>query len=147
MSLASIEIGPEGALVEIAVEVFTARANALRRLGQPVPGPQWVKAQIDTGAYRTGLDRRIFEALGIGGEIDTEDIRTVSTGDCAHTADVYVCNLTVIAPDGGRMFSTLRVLAHDFSDDEEARGLIGRDILAQCRLTWNGPAMLAGLSF
>jgi hypothetical protein len=147
MSLITIDIGPEGALVEVVVSVFAARLDALKRTGMPVPPPRTIKAQIDTGTYRSGFDPRVFSSLGLWEPIDTENIRTPSTGEAPHPAPVYYVSLTLRGDKGDRTFESIRVLAHFFGDDEEARGAIGRDILDLCHFTYDGKGRRAMLAF
>lgn len=147
MPLVTRELGPEGALVDVSIDVHTARRRQLEKHGFSVPASVSIKAQLDTGAHRSGIYRNVFPALGLSGEIDYENVRTSSTQDEPHVADVYVCNLTIHGAEGERTFQTLRVLAHVFGPDEEARAVIGRDVLAQCLLTWDGPSRRFTLCF
>jgi hypothetical protein len=116
-------------------------------MGWSVPQPAVIKAQLDTGAHRTGIDRRIFEQLELWGEIDTEYILTGSTEEEPHPAPVYVANVTILGAEGDRTFDTLLVIAHSFGAHEQARAVIGRDILDHCHLTWEGPQRKFSLVF
>jgi hypothetical protein len=147
MSRVSRSITEEGALVDVVVTIFGARRRQLRKHGLTEPPPQFIKAQLDTGAHRSGIDRKVFELLELRGEVDAEDVRTSSTAETPHTAPVYIVDLTLLGAEGTRAFNTLRVLAHHFGDDEQARGLLGRDILDQCVLTYDGPGKVFTLAF
>jgi hypothetical protein len=147
MSHITRSIGREGALVEVVVEVFTARRRTLEHTGLTIPEPAVIKAQLDTGAHRTGVDRAVLAALELRGEIDIEPILTSSTDDEPHPAPVYVVNLAILGVSGNRVFDTHRVLAHVFGPNEETRALIGRDILDQCHLTYDGPGKTFSLLF
>jgi hypothetical protein len=147
MSLIRGNIGPEGALIEAVVAVHTARERLLKKNNLPVPPSNVIKAQIDTGAYCCGVDKRIFEALQLWGEIDQEEILTSSTEEVPYTADVYVANLTLLSSEGNRAFDTLRILAHSFGASEEARAVIGRDVLASCHFIYDGKGGTFTLDF
>jgi hypothetical protein len=147
MSHISGSIGPEGALIEVEVAVHTARERVLRKNNLPVPSPMTIKAQIDTGTYCSGVDKRIFLALGLWGEIDKEEILTSSTEEAPYTADVYVANVALLSSEGNRTIETLRVLALTFGEREETRALIGRDILATCNFSYDGKGGTFSLEF
>jgi hypothetical protein len=147
MSLITSDIGVEGALVEVVVSVFAARRETLNRMGMPVPQPRTVKVQIDTGAYRSGFDRRVFSSLSLREPIDTENIRTSSTDEEPHPAPVYYVALSLRGDKGERTFESIRVLAHFFGDEEEAQGALGRDILDLCHFTYDGVSRRFMLSF
>ncbi len=141
------EIGWEGALAEVVVRVGSARRRVLHRNQMTIPSPVVIKAQIDTGSNYSGLDLRVFQALELFGEVDIEPVFTASTDEVPHPAPVYVVSLTLLGAEGDRSFGDMRVLAHRFSDHEEARGIIGRELLDQCLLTYDGPGKRFTLAF
>jgi hypothetical protein len=149
MSLITSDIGAEGALVEVVVDVFAARRNLLTQRGRNVPPPLTIRAQIDTGAYCSGFDHRVFVSLDLGEQFDEKPILTPSTDDEPHPAPVYFVSLTLRADRGGtdRRFEAIRVLAHTFGEDEQAQGLIGRDILDLCYFAYDGLSRRFLLSF
>lgn len=139
MSRVRDRLGPEGALVMMSVAVHPVRRSALVRGGFAVPQAKLIKAQLDTGSHRSGVHPGVFAGLGLDGEVDMESVRTVSTGEEPHPMPIYLCDLIFHTADGTRTFANVRVLANVFGDDEEARAIIGRDVLNGCHLEWDGP--------
>ncbi len=79
MSHASGKIGSEGAIIDIRVGVPIARERMLRRHSMPVPDPIAIKAVLDTGAHRSGIDVAVFPTLELEGAVDVESVRTSSS--------------------------------------------------------------------
>ena len=132
------DISWEGALAEVVIRVGRARQRILQRNKMPVPSPVVIKAQIDTGSHRCGLDLSVLQALQLPGEVDIEPVFTASTGEEPHPAPVYVVSLTLLGAEGDRSFGDMRVLAHRFGEHEQTKGIIGRDLLDHCLLEYIG---------
>ena len=139
MSHVSRNLSPDGALVDVRIGVITARRHALISTGLPIPAPIVIKAQIDTGAYRSGIDSGILRQLELWGPIDREEYYSSSTDDTPAVGEVYAVELTLLSPDDSRTFDMWPVLAHSFAGCE-ARAVIGRDLLAHCTFKYIGPA-------
>jgi hypothetical protein len=140
MSLVSGKISDEGPLIDILVNVAPARKKTLERVGFPVPPPQYVRAVIDTGASISGVAPDVLLALGLDGPIDVVDLYTPSTRDHPDPGPVYLVDLTLARAGGESMrFENLRVLAAPFRPDEEAKALLGRDVLRKCHFQYFGP--------
>lgn len=152
MPIVARELGPEGALVGIRLGPPSFRSRMLRKHGLPEPEPVRVLAQIDTGAHSTGLDADLFALLGLDGQVDVQvdvqGVLTCSTGTEPHLSPVYYVSLALICPGGGDLcFPALRVLAHTFGPREQARAIIGRDVLERCVLNYDGPGAEFTLAF
>jgi len=141
------EIGGEGVLVDVLVGVAPPRQRALERVGFPVPTPIGAYAVVDTGASISGVDRRILEALELRGEVNVLDIHTPSTEDVPYRCAVYVVSLTLVSVGGSRLFPELYVLATSFTEDEQARVILGREVLGQCRFFYDGPGKAFEFAF
>lgn len=139
MPVVASNIGPEGALVGVRVSVPSARRAVLERHAMQVPAPVATLGVIDTGSYRSGVDRRILEALELRGEVDVVPLHTPSTRPGApHQAPVYVVGITLLSPGGDLSFPDVFAFATDFEDAEEARVVIGRELLARCHFQYFG---------
>ncbi len=138
MSHVSHKLTTDGALEEVRIGIFAARRNALIRTGLPIPNSIAVKAQLDTGAYRSGIDAKILRQLELWEPIDREEYYSSSTDGTPAVGDIYAVELTLLCPSGNRAFDSLRVLAHNFTGCE-ARAVIGRDLLAHCTFNYVGP--------
>lgn len=138
MPIVNRAINWEGPLVDVLVGVPAARKSSLLRLQMAVPPSIHILAQIDTGAYRSGIDEGVLRNLGLDGEVDIEEIFTPSIADDPHPSPVYLAELTLLTSEGGHSFGTSRVLAHRFKPYEKAKAVIGRDLLAHCVLEYDG---------
>ena len=136
-----------GLLVNVLVAVNEARRGNLERLGMPVPMPVRLTAMIDTGASISGFDLAIFPSLGLIAPNDFQEVITCSAVDKPHEAPAHYADVMLIGAAGDKVFSDLRVLGFEFRDSEGYRGLIGRDILDQCHLVYDGRAGRFTLTF
>ncbi len=139
------QLTPEGAVVDVLIGVSNPRAQALQAAGQAIPPPIHVRLLIDTGASGTCVVSGLLAPLGLTprGQVS---IWTPSTGTTAVHCDQYevsitllhhginfiipTCSLTECQPLGGTI-----------------QGLLGRDILAHCLLTYHGQVGWFSLSF
>jgi hypothetical protein len=139
MPILTVQLGPYGPLIDLLVGVSKPRADALRSAGVAVPTPQAARCLIDTGASATTLDRQVIQALGIM-PTGTTSMLTPSTAGVAHPCNTY--DVAVILPlqpaSRYHIFGvTLPVIESDFTGCG-IQGLIGRDLLSQCVLGYNG---------
>lgn len=128
-----------GAPLVIAVlSVTDARAEALTAAGQSVPQMQKMNALIDTGASCTCVDPEIIRALNLAATGSTL-MFTPSTGAQGHNCDQYDAKLRIYCsshqpaleiPLIAVVASQLKIQGID--------ALIGRDVLEQCLLSYNG---------
>lgn len=143
-------IGPVGPLLQVSIMVSVPRQHALMAAGQPVPPGVQATLLVDTGATCTTLDRSIIQTLQLQPTGNVQ-VHTPSTGSTPVTQQLYDIGLVLVgqSPNGmptGHMMQSLPVLESDFSA-QSIEGLIGRDVLAQCRMTYAGPDGLMLLSF
>jgi hypothetical protein len=131
---------PEGAIVDVVVGPSAATVQALRTALRPVPAAVKTRAILDTGAEITCIDDALVQALALpfggtslahlpahGGLMGTNlrDISlTVVHPSGNYQNDLVLRNLTVLE-------LSLAFLGYQL--------LIGRDLLARCRLLYNGP--------
>lgn len=137
---------PGGPTLEFYIGVSVPRANALTAAGKQVVPPILVRGLVDTGASCTSVDPSILTALGI-----------VSTG----TVPVHTPSTTSVAPHLANQFDISIILAHaklswqfhavpiieSQLQHQGIQALIGRDILQNCLLTYDGQAGLFALAF
>jgi hypothetical protein len=135
----TLQLSPQGAVVNAGIMVSSARQKMLQDSGQPIPPPQMLRALIDTGASISGVDPSVLAALGLT-PTGEADIHTPSTGGTpVHTATYDVCIGILAAREGDLHFisETIQVAATPL----EAQGfqaLIGTDVLRKCILHYNG---------
>lgn len=141
-------IGPTGPLLQVHVLVSAARRGALLAASQQVPAPQASSLLIDTGASCTVIDLPVIQALGLQPTGSTPG-HTPSTGSTPVVMSTYDIDLVIFGGGQGvnhQVFNNLPVVGADFSG-QPIDGLLGRDVLAACRLTYSGPDSLVMLSF
>jgi hypothetical protein len=138
-------IGPNGALIAVTVSVTAARATALQAAGQPIPQPQNVQLQVDTGAFCTALDTSVIAALALQPK-GSIPIRTPSTGAGTYQCSTYDVELTIACAGGSKVVPALEIIEGQFLPQGH-HGLLGRDVLADGRLIYTGPDKAILLSF
>jgi hypothetical protein len=148
MSLISGPITADGAVVDLLVGVREARRAVLVRNQFPVPPEIPVRAQIDTGSFITVLMPEVFEKLRFT-PFEQILVRTPSTRRGAPCpCDRYDVSLTLLAGTARTVFSSVWVIAsEDFNPEEHIQAIIGRDLLDQCVLRYEGPHRTFELAF
>jgi len=144
----TLPIGPAGPVLSAFVAVSQARHAALTAAGQPVPSPVPIRALVDTGASCTCVDASVLAALGLTPTGSTQ-MMTPSTGATPHEALQYDVALAIpAAPPNPQPFykHTLPVVGSELSI-QGIDALIGRDILKDCLLTYNGVVGFFTLAF
>lgn len=139
------DIQPHGPVVRMAVLVSGPRRKALELAGKPVPNPIIIDALIDTGAFCTCVDPSVIQALGLT-PTGNVPIMTPSTGTGTHQCNQYDVSIAVMMNTDFKIIDTIPVLeAHLAQQGHKA--LIGRDILSQGILIYNGPHNSVTISF
>jgi len=129
-------------IVDMIIGVSGARYQALTTAGLPVPPVQNVRALIDTGASGTCVDPMVFEALELQ-PTGSIPVLTPSTGTTPVDADTY--DVAISIPNGQQaalIIHNMPVTASELFAAQGFHALIGRDILQQCVLTYNGAISL-----
>jgi hypothetical protein len=131
-------IGPNGPIIEVRLWVVPEDAAKLAAAGLPIPRPVSVLGLVDTGAEVTAIQRSLAEWMGlaVSGVLEA---RSSVLGDEARVVDVYRIQMTfgpVEAPDPPKWRTISPVGVSIVSPG--ANVLIGRDLLATCRFTYDG---------
>jgi hypothetical protein len=127
--------------------VSDPRRHVLENNQLPVPIRISILVQIDTGTPYSAFDPGLFPQLGIAA-FDNVDIRTPSTGEQPHPADLYDVALDLVDSQGHSLhFPTVHVISCYFGADEGIRRLLGRDVLDHCRFLYDGPSRSFTLEF
>jgi hypothetical protein len=138
------QLSADGPIIEIRVHISEPRHQALKRTGKPIPNPVLARGLIDTGATCSCVDSAILRQLQLQ-PTGTTSIYTPSTTNAPHTANQYDVSLWLPA-NSHNIKITVPVIEADFS----AQGigmLIGRDVLDDCLLVYNGPSGSVTLAF
>jgi hypothetical protein len=125
-----------------------ARRKAILDAGQTVPQPFKIRALVDTGASNTCVDPAVTAALGLAptGQVLCN---TPSSGATPHQANQYDVGILIPATQAHPPLfrDTLAVMEADLLTSQGFHALIGRDVLGDCILTYNGSAGLFMLAF
>lgn len=134
-----------GPCLDIQVGVSNPRAEALKKAGQAIPPNMLVRGLIDTGASCSAIDVQIIKQLGMPAT-GTTGIQTPSTGPVSHTCTTYDASVVLVHPNFMFQIPALPVIAIKLSH-QGIGALIGRDILKNCLLFYNGDVNRFALAF
>src|SRR5262249_31560885 len=133
-------LDPQGALVQVLAGWSAARARQLQLALRPVPPAISAKALLDTGAEITCVESSLIQSLSLpfGGSV----LAHVPAVGGLTAGALYPASVTIVHPSGNAaanlVIGNLSVLEVQLAAlGYEA--LIGRDILARCRLLYDGP--------
>lgn len=144
----TLQLTPHGPIVSAVLAISRPRAHALQQAGHSEPEPVSFAAMVDTGASSTCLDASLLEPLQLTptGQVK---ISTPSSGQEPVWMEQYDVTLLIPGPDGSPplVFPTIPIVALKNFATAHYGGLIGRDILAECLLSYNGTARLLTLAY
>ncbi len=145
MPTLSGSLTPQGAMIDVKLMQSPRRVAAKKRANQPFAQPVIVRALIDTGAGCSALDRNVITQLDLSHH-GVAWIHTPSTGLSLAARNTYDVFLILGEGSPNPLTMTIPVVESDFAS-EGFYVLIGRDVLARCVLTYNGPQSLFELRF
>ena len=122
-----------GAILNVAISVHPALAASLDRHGSFAPAPVTGLALIDTGATMTAIDQNVATQL------DLAPVGTIRTGTAGGRMDFSLYPVRITFPDAGLPGTDLTRAAGCDLAGQGYPALIGRDILANFVMTYNGP--------
>lgn len=137
----TLQITQQGALLTAFIGVSQGREAALQQAGQPVPKAVQVRALVDTGASITAVDPSVLKDQLSLAATGSTTVNTPSTGSQPMVADQYDVSLIVPAAtvhQAPLYVNTLPVICAEILASQGFHALIGRDVLAQCVLSYNG---------
>jgi len=129
-------ISPGGPIVSLHLGASLQRQTAIKAAGQPIPPIVKVNALIDTGASGTVIEEKVLHQLGLT-PTGAINIFTPSTKGTPVTCMTYDVFLGLYHPTFSLLNGNFPVVASDFSG-QSIQALIGRDLLKQCVLIYNG---------
>jgi hypothetical protein len=127
--------------------VVSDDARDLAAAGRPVPPPFSVPGLVDTGAELSAIQQSLVDWTGIS-SFRFVEARSSVLGDESRLAPVYRIQMTfgpIEAPDPPRWRTIEAVGVNIVSPG--ASVLIGRDLLATCRFTYDGRKQRLMLSY
>lgn len=144
----TLQIEPGGPFLYAFVRVSQPKAAALTSAGQAVPSPVPIRGLVDTGASSTCIDPSVLSSLNLS-PIGTVSVNTPTTGATPHDADQYDVGLVIPATTGALplVIPAMPVVCSELLVGQGFHALIGRDILGQCVLVYNGATKVFTLAF
>jgi aspartyl protease len=143
----TLQITPDGPLCDAFVGVSQARRDALVAASQPVPAIVRIRGLIDTGASCTCIDPSALTTLGLS-PTGTAMVNSPTTGATPKTTNQYDVSLVIphatLAP---LRRTTIAVIETELFAAQGFHALIGRDVLADCVLYYNGDRGFYSLSY
>jgi hypothetical protein len=130
-------ISQAGPVVEISVGVSEPRRRALVAAGSPIPPEFNARFLVDTGASVSGIDLAILAGLGINPTVSIS-IHTVSTDGKAAQMAKYDVSLMLPSKTVAMHIPIVSVVGARLRE-QGFDGLLGRDVLGECLLVYNGP--------
>jgi len=126
-----------GPLLDIWVGASQPRIAALRQAGQTPPNPVRVRALLDTGASGTCIDDQVIAQLSLT-PTGVIPIHTPSTSGTPQSCLQYDVGIIVDNPQVHVVRFTLPIIAAALRH-QGIEALIGRDVLDDTTLFYNGP--------
>jgi predicted aspartyl protease len=119
----------------------------MTKAGTPIPPAVAVKALVDTGASHTAVDPTILKSLGLQPRRIAQTI-TPSTGATPHKCYSYDVSIHIPLGTATALFSKMawEVTGLDLKH-QGFEMLLGRDILAEGILVYDGKAQTFSLAF
>lgn len=138
--------GPLGPIIDLYVGVSAPRLVAIQQAGQTAPTPILAKGLVDTGASHTAVDVSIIDGFGLSAK-RLASVITPTTG--AKPVKCHTYDVAIYVPIGST--APWAKVAHEVTRAElKHQGfevLIGRDILAESVLIYDGKHNVFTLSF
>jgi predicted aspartyl protease len=140
----TLQVKPDGAIVEALICVSDGLRDALMKEGKAVPFPIKIQALIDTGAGCTCVDPQIFKELNLTRK-GTCTLATPSTGEKPCEVDEYDVSIKILGvPATPFYLGTVAVAA---IAPVAYQALIGRDVLEHFLLSYNGRSKFFTLAY
>ena len=135
-----------GPRLDLYVGVSVPRENALKTAGLAVPPPVLVKGLVDTGASISGVDPETIQKLGLV-PTGVASVLTPSTGDVPHETRSYDVRLIIPATPASWVLHALPIIESSLKQKQGFEVLLGRDVLSECLLHYDGRSKIFSLAF
>jgi len=144
----NVNIAADGPLLIVHIGVSVPRLAALTAAGLPVPPVAPGTFLIDTGASCTCVDPGLLAGLGLQ-PTGRVLISTPSTAGQPHHCEQFDVSIFIpaVAPAvSGHVVPAIPIVATHLKS-QGIDGLIGRDVLKDCTLIYNGTSGMFSLAY
>jgi hypothetical protein len=133
-----VPIGPDGPIIDVRIWVGTEQAESLAAGGRTIHPPFSVSGLVDTGAEVTAIQGSIIAWMGIPSVGFMEASSSVLGGE-VRTVPIHRLRMTFgsLGDTHAPKWRTIDAIGVDVVSPG-ASVLIGRDLLATCRFTYDG---------
>lgn len=127
-----------GALLVVEIHIPIVLENVLKIQNKPIPGPKKGVALIDTGATNTCVDHNVISGLGV------KSVGVINSGTAGGSAQMNLFPARLKFPNENLNLEFTSCAGVSL-DGQTAMGLpiialLGRDVLSNFILIYNGPA-------
>ncbi len=147
MPCINLNIAAAGPLLTAQISISVPRAQALTAAGAQLPLASTGTFLVDTGASGTCVDPALVASLGLQ-PTGRVPISTPSTGGNHHYCNQYDVSLFIpgAIATAGHFIPAIPVIETHLRG-QGIDGLIGRDVLKECTLIYNGLTSMFTLAF
>lgn len=134
-----LPVRPEGLILIVQINHSRPKLDALKAASQPVPKWEATQFLVDTGASHTMMCKSLATSLALEAKGLTP-IHTASSGGTPVMCSTYDIAMYIPGMSGavaGHFVEAIPVTESDFSA-QSFKGLLGRDVLKNCVLTYIG---------
>ena len=147
MPAITLSFDQNGPIISVFIGISLPRIQAMRSVNVTPAPPALGKFLIDTGASSTCVDPELIDGLGLP-MIGQVPIMTPSTNGEQHFCDQFDCSLLMPGREGAAGFHIPAMpIITTHLRSQGIDGLIGRDVLRLCTLTYIGSAGIYSLGF
>jgi hypothetical protein len=132
-------------VIDLVVAVPEDQADLMRAAGRPVPLPIIVPALLDPGATNSLVSKDIADQLGLE-VLGARDIFGVG-GTVSVSGNVRIARILFPGIPSVQLANSTFIVAVPNLDHLGARMIVGRDLLGQCILIYNGPHSTCTFAF
>lgn len=141
----TLEFSPNGPIIDIIIGVSGPRKRALTAQGAQVPPPVQIRALVDTGASCTCIDPQILSGLNLS-RTGVTQMHSTTTGATPVPHNLFDVSLVLLNPKINYTMHVVSV-AEVIVPVPGTQALIGRDVLKNCLLIYDGQHKTFTLSF
>ena len=140
----SLEFASGRPIITLGVSMSRLDSPSDAPAGSTTPYP--LEALVDTGASQSQVDLVILQSLGLSQEGE-DKVNTASTGNHPETMPLYLVDLSIVGDRSDPLIYDLKVFGSTKLAGLRVDMILGRDVLNQCFLVYDGPNRQYSLAY